>query len=203
MVCRTDATQIRSAGSRRVSPWLSAGALLAVLCCQPSVSVADVLWNWSFSTEAGTFVTNGTFAETSGTAVFTFRSFSVSASQTASNVGASYNEGSQPIQTMSWNGSQPTQFTRAGGLLTNGSNFYNDITGYFYTLGAPPVGILLTDSEIEVTTGTLTVVPVGDVAPPPVPAPASSSTGIVFLTGLMLLVGALLLRRQAQASGSS
>ena len=185
---------------RRVSRWLSAGAVLVVLCHYPSVSVADVLWNWSFSTESGSFVTNGTFAQTTGTAVFTFKSFSVSASQVSSDVGASYNEGGQPIQTMSWDGSQPTQFTRAGGLLTNGSNFYNTSTGYRYTLGAPPVGSLLNALENELTSGSLTVLPVGDVAPQgATSAPAASATGIVLMTGFMLLVGVRLLRRQDQS----
>ncbi|HUI24715.1 MAG TPA: hypothetical protein VL403_01425 [Candidatus Kryptonia bacterium] len=187
-----------------VSRWLSAGVLLAALCLYPFVSVADVLWSWSFDTESGTFVTNGTFDQTSGAAVFTFKSFSVSMSQTASNVGASYNEGNQPVQTMSWNGSQPTQFTRANGFFTNGSNFYNVNNNHWYSLDAPNA-LMHVVPGTTLASGALTVVPLGEVIPQGVAlAPAASANGIAFLTGFMLLVGVLSLRQRQQkhAAGS-
>jgi len=168
--------------------WLSVGAVLAALCQFPSVGAADVLWSWSFSTESGTFVTSGTFAETAGEAVFTFKSFSVSESQIAGNVGASYDEGSQPIQTMSWNGSQPTQFTRAGGVYTNGSNFYRDDDAYFYGLSAgPTMGVLFDSHEDTVTDGSLTIAPLGaPLTPTSTPSdngtPTATATPTITLT---------------------
>ncbi|HVN84871.1 MAG TPA: hypothetical protein VMW17_08520 [Candidatus Binatia bacterium] len=181
-----------------MSRWLSAVGVLAVLCQHPAVSVADVLWGWSFSTESGTFVTDGTFSQTGGAAVFTFKSFSVSASQIAANVGAPYDEGGQPIQTMSWNGSQPTQFTRANGMMTNGSNFYNvnDSRDHWYSLGAPNALMLVLPGTV-LANGALAVVPLRDVISQGVAfAPAASIAGIAFVTSLLLLGGMLSLRRR-------
>lgn len=156
---------------------------------------ADVIWGWSFGTESGTFVTTGTFAETAGPGVFTFKSFSVSASQVPGNVGATYDEGSQPIQTMSWDGTQPTQFTRDNGVFTNGSNFYRTDGPYFYTLLVPPSGSFLVQDPPGTTLvdSPLTVTPPSGVNA--VPALSRSAAGL-----LMIALVVLGLRRRSAAS---
>ncbi|MGH3584379.1 MAG: hypothetical protein ACRERC_07540, partial [Candidatus Binatia bacterium] len=169
---------------------------LVLLAAGPAA--ADVLWSWSFGTEAGTFVTTGTFAETAAPGVFTFQRFDVTTSQIAGNVGATYTEGSQPIQTMSWNGSAPTQFTRANGALTNGSNFFRQDFAYFYTLLAPPDGSLLSEGdESQLVDGLLTVTPLRDVAPATA-APAVSPLGLAALGMLLAGLAAAHLRRPGQ-----
>lgn len=180
-----------------LSRWLSAAVVLAALN-YPSVSVADVLWSWSFSTESGTFITTGTFAQTSGPAVFTFKRFSVSASQIGANVGASYTEGSDAPETMSWDGSQPTQFARKNGLFTNGSNFYSAIA--HYVLNAPNALLVTANPGNLITSGQLTVAPVREVTLQDF-APVASATGIALLTGVMLLGAALSLRRHQNRAG--
>jgi hypothetical protein len=155
---------------------------------------ADVRWSWSFGTESGTFVTTGTLAQTAGAGVFTFKQFSVSASQVPGNIGATYNEGSQPIQTMSWDGTQPTQFTRDNGVFTNGSNFYRLDGPFFYTLLVPPSESLLVQDPPNTTLvdSPITISPLADV---PVAAPALSPAAAGLMMIALLFFG--LHRRQA------
>jgi len=173
----------------------SAALVLAVaLWLNPAPAGADVRWSWSFGTESGTFVTTGTLAQTAGAGVFAFTRFSVSASQFQSNVGATYIQ-TFPIQTMAWDGTQPTQFTRNNGNLTNGSNFDRADGAFFYGLGAgPPIGVLLQNPlEIIVVEGALTVTPLSDV--PVNAAPVLTPTAAALLVGFLALTGFVSLRR--------
>ncbi|MBD2627894.1 PFE-CTERM domain-containing protein [Trichormus variabilis] len=84
-------------------------------------------WNWSFNggAEAGTFDTNGTFANTSGAFDFTINAATVAVTSSTVApllVGKTFTE-IQPTEGFLWNGTAPTQFYRNGGTLTNGSRF--------------------------------------------------------------------------------
>ncbi|MEQ8767859.1 MAG: hypothetical protein RL885_28405 [Planctomycetota bacterium] len=95
---------------------------------------ADVLWYWSFNTESGTLLTDGQ-APQQGTApagTYNVIAFQVTSSRFAGNVGATYTEGSQPGSGFIWDGSKDTQWFRAGGHFTNGTNFYRSGTDFRY-----------------------------------------------------------------------
>jgi hypothetical protein len=129
-------------------------------------------------------VTDGTFADTATGGVFTFQSFAVSTSSIPANVGATYTEGSQPIQTMSWDGTQPTQFTRDNGGQTNGSNFFRTDFSYFYGLSVATAALIQGDTN-RLVEAPLTVTPLSDAK-----APLLSSLTSVLLVVLLAFAGA-------------
>lgn len=153
---------------------------------------ADVLWNWSFSSESGTFTTDGTFADAAGAHTFGFTGFHVTTSVVSSNVGATYLV-VQPDQGFIWNGSTATEFFRDSGILTNGSNFNNAVTNYRYTL-FPGTSFLVDASEHDVTTGDLTITPVGDVSAAEVPTLGKGELALLAL--LVAGAGAFVLSRR-------
>jgi hypothetical protein len=98
------------------------------MLCQSTLH-AGVIWNWSFGgTEAGTFTTSGSLADTvgSGTHNFGITDFSVTASTLPGLIGRPYNEGSQPGTGFIWDKglTRSVEFYRDGGAFTNGSNLY-------------------------------------------------------------------------------
>ena len=97
---------------------------------------------------------------------------------------------------MSWDGTQPTQFTRANGGATNGSNFYRVGEAFFYTLLVPPSGSLLVQDPPNTTLvdSLLTVSPLDDAS---VSAPALSPV-VAGLMMIALLVLGLRRRRSAR-----
>ncbi|MBD2568108.1 hypothetical protein [Anabaena lutea] len=107
----------------------TAGVALTMALTETKPAQA-LTWNWSFNggAEAGTFDTNGTFANTSGSFNFTINASTVaitSSTVAPSLVGKTFTE-TQPTQGFLWNGTAPTQFYRNNGALTNGSRFsYN------------------------------------------------------------------------------
>ena len=123
---------------------------------------AAVLWNWSFNNgnETGTFSTNGTFADTTGSFNFVIdvTQFNVTQSTFApSLVGATFTE-SQPTQGFLWNGTTATQFYRNSGGLTNGSNFFS--SQYRITM-AVSGSLIASNNSLSGSTGftTLTLTP--------------------------------------------
>jgi len=102
---------------------LVAAAIAVCLVGNPGRTYASVIWDWSFAgTEAGTFTTNGTFADTASASNFTITNFTVTASTVSSLIGQPYSE-NQPVQGFLWSGVSPTEFYRDSGSFTNGSNF--------------------------------------------------------------------------------
>ncbi len=164
--------------------------VLAVLLL-PVPAVANIMWDWSFSTEVGTFETNGALVGGLAPAAnYTFdtSTFAVTASQIAGLVGATYTA-TMPTQGFQWNGTQPTQFWRNSGALTNGSNFTTILGGTtyghgFYVSGSPKA--LLT----SIVGGQTVINTQGSLSVAPVPEPAT-----ICLLGL----GGLLLRRRKRA----
>jgi len=174
---------------RSLGAWIGVATLALA-----NPAAADVLWSWSFGTESGTFVTTGSFAETAAPGVFTFRRFWVSASQVASNVGAGYVD-QNPVATMTWNGTQPTQFARGSGSATNGSNFARFDGAYVYTLEVPASILFQNPGEHIALEATLTVTPLGPfVATAAAPALSPLATAATALL-LAALASAALRRR--------
>jgi len=152
---------------------------------------ANVLWSWSFSTESGTFITDGTQADLAASHTFHILSFNVTSSAYPNMAGATYFD-INPVSGLLWNGSAVTQFFRSNGTLTNGSDFANSSNHWFYVL-VPGTSLLDNSSEIDVTTGPLSVGPQRAITA----IPTLDAAGLVFLAALLGAMGfaALLLRR--------
>ena len=162
-------------------------------------SHAAVTWNWSIGSEAGTLTTNGTIADTLGPFTFTITNFTVSTSSIPGNIGGSW-VGKQPPQTFDWDGTQPTQFTRGGGVFTNGSNFFGPDalgtpTNYSYGLQPPPTPSFLDDSGENTVVSAVLMLTVGTAEPQSVPI---ANSWVALLILLLLLTGGLYLRRQVR-----
>ena len=149
----------------------------SLLTLMPAAARADVLWQWSFATEAGTFITNDDFSDTLGNNTFTILDFTVTSSSVPANVGAVYEE-TQPVQGFNWDGAQVTEFFRANGVFTNGSNFFHPTNGLWY--GFVPLQACLNDAEEQaIFCDGLTLTPVADV--PVAPAWLLSALAAVLL----------------------
>ena len=142
--------------------WLVGFGVLAF----PKSGSAEVIWDWSFAgTEAGTFTTNGTVADTASSFNFTITNFTVTSSTITSLIGSGYTV-NQPLQGFLWNGTVPTEFYRSSGTLTNGSNFFVSSPAYiygFYTSSGTAFGGLEDPNEspaVSAAALTLTVAPV-------------------------------------------
>jgi hypothetical protein len=140
---------------------------VAVLLLLPVPAVANITWDWSFSTEAGTFETNGALVGASAPAAnYTIdtSTFAVTASQIAGLVGATY-VAILETQGFQWDGTQPTQFWRAGGTYTNGANFHTELAGPVpydesFDIGTTPMGQLRIFDFGIVTEGPLSLAPI-------------------------------------------
>lgn len=125
-------------------------------------------WDWSFNggAEAGTFDTNGTFADTAGSFNFVIDASTFNATSSTfapSVVGANFDTLStqnQGVQGFLWNGTTATQFYRNGGTLTNGSNFFSGDFRYIFGISGSPVAQLSNEATFA-NTGftTLTLTP--------------------------------------------
>jgi len=144
-------------------------------------AAGQVLWSWSFGSEQGTFVTDGSFPDTASPGNFTITNFEVTASAYPLHVGAAWYE-TQPPQGFLWDGSAPTQFWRSGGTYTNGSNFFITANDWYYTF-APGTSYLNDWDEFEVLSGTLTLVPLAE---------SQSGSGIPTLSFRMVALFSLL-----------
>ncbi|XHR80448.1 MAG: hypothetical protein ACFKPT_19535 [Gloeotrichia echinulata GP01] len=151
-------------------------------------------WNWSFNsgTEAGTFNTNGTFADTSGSFNFVINASTVAVTTSAfapSLVGATFTE-SQPTQGFLWNGTTATQFYRQSGALVNGSNFYSG--NYRVTWATTKFSLIgqTLDNSTDIGTN-FTVLSLTPVAATSVPFDFSSNLGLgifaAYISGNILL----------------
>lgn len=167
-------------------------AVAACIVVAPSPTHAAVMWDWSFGgTEAGTFTTDGTFADTAGSFNFAITNFTVTASTVSALVGRPYVE-FQPVQGFLWSGTSPTEFYRSSGSLTNGSNFFvsdpgeNQYAYLFFADQATSLGSLSDPSENPVVgLSAVTLTPVA------VPEPATSVAALVGV-----VCGSAMLRRR-------
>lgn len=158
----------------------------ALVACSPATAV--VTWNWSFSNgaEAGSFQTNGTLADLA--ASFNFQINVSTFVDTASAfapalVGATFTE-NEPTQGFLWNGIAPTQWYRASGASTNGSNFTaGTLRITFGISGMPANSVGFVNNNVTLgNTGfqALTLAPVTA----PVPEPAAT---LMFALGAAVL----------------
>ena len=176
-------------------PRLVTMLVLAALCAGP-VSAA-IVWHWSFQTESGTFVTTGVPADLASPQNLQIVSFTVTSSTLPSNVGALY-VAADPENGLLWDGTQITQFYRASGVFTNGSNFLNSGTDARYTLAVAPgiIGGLVDANEDDIvpfTTATVTPVLSQSV----VEVPTLSTPAMAALVALLGAAGAFLMRRMS------
>lgn len=178
-----------SAASRSLRGLLVAAAFLLAV----GTASADLLWSWSFGSEAGTFVTNGTLADINGPFDFTIQSFFVTSSLDDEDIGATY-AGQDLPQGFLWDGSQPTEFYRAGGVFTNGANFFNADTGHFFTLvPANLTSTFKTGGKELLDSGALTIVPLVNTN---VQVPALSP-GMLGILGMLVAGAAFRILRAA------
>ncbi|MBD2691099.1 hypothetical protein [Anabaena catenula] len=106
----------------------TAGVALTMALTETKPAQA-LTWNWSFNggAEAGTFDTNGTFANTSGSFNFVINAATVAVTSSTVApllVGKTFTE-TQPTQGFLWNGTAPTQFYRSSGTITNGGSRFS------------------------------------------------------------------------------
>ncbi|MEA5575386.1 hypothetical protein [Anabaena sp. UHCC 0451] len=161
----------------------TAGIALTVGLAETKPAQA-LTWNWSFNggAEAGTFDTNGTFANTSGSFNFVINPATVAVTTSAfapSLVGATLTE-TQPTQGFLWNGTNPTQFYRSSGASTNGSNFFSlpdRVT--FAILGGTPRGS--TQNETTFISNGFSLLTLTPVAATPVPFGFSTNLSLGIL----------------------
>lgn len=161
----------------------------AVACAAVALTLAaapaqaNITWQWSFESEAGTFMTDGSLVggvAPAGSYTADPDSLNVTASTIPALIGATFTQNQTP-QGLLWDGSEPTQFWRTaapGVLYTNGMNFFGP--HYWYGFGIDDSGIVpvpaarLYDATgidyFVMLTGPLTVRPVATVT---VPVPAS------------------------------
>ena len=182
----------RTRSRNPVARFVFAAVAVCVLVI-PSRANATLIWDWSFAgTEAGTFTTNGTFANAAGSFNFTITNFTVTSSTITSLIGSGYTE-TQPPQGFLWDGTVPTQFYRSSGSFTNGSNFFVSSPAYvygFYTSSGTALGVLEDPNENPVVSAAaLTLNPVA------VPEP---STCAMALAGLACGGSVVFRRRRAR-----
>ena len=149
-----------------VARFVFAAVAVCLLVIPSRANATPLIWDWSFAgTEAGTFTTNGTVADTASSFNFTITNFTVTSSTITSLIGSGYTE-NQPLQGFLWDGTEPTQFYRSSGSFTNGSNFYVSSPAYiygFYTSSGTAFGGLEDPNEspaVSAAALTLTVAPV-------------------------------------------
>jgi len=158
----------------------TAGVALTMALTETKPAQA-LTWNWSFNggAEAGTFDTNGTFADTSGSFNFVVNpaTFTLTSSTFApSLVGATFNEGGQPGTGFIWNGTTATQFYRSSGAFINGSNYFSgNYTLLFGIIGSPVGGITNNSNGTNTGFQALTLTPSGGT---PVPFDFSTNLGL-------------------------
>lgn len=157
----------------------------------------QVHWNWSFGSEQGTFVTDGSFADTGSPGNFTISGFEITASAYPSHVGADTYE-TQPPQGFLWDGSAPTQFWRLGGTYTNGADFFLVSNDWYYVFNPVVSGLYNSDEDL-VFDGSLTLEPVADLQ---TAIPTLSLPMTVFFSLLLAFAGFWFLRRHPHFFGA-
>lgn len=146
---------------------------------------ANITWEWSFASESGTFVTDGTLVggvAPLGTYTADPDSLNVITSTLPSLVGATFMQNQTP-QGFLWDGSAPTQFWRTpalGTLQTNGMNFFLTDSSYRYGFGTWG-GFLRDEEDTMSVDGSLALRPLSSVT-----TPVPGSIGLV-VAGLLSL----------------
>lgn len=212
-IARSFVRRVGGVSSPRSALRSSALGLSAVLLAAAAAPApAQVLWNWSYGgTEAGTFTTDGSFAQTATSGSFNVSSMSVTSSVISGAVGASMNQGNQPGNGFLWNGTAATQFFRDANNpppLTNGSSFYTTVsgTGYRYGFGivsGTAVGSTAVSSfpvwNNVVSNSALTLTPSAPPSGVPEIDPAGVASVLAIVGGALGMAERRLQRRRAAA----
>lgn len=167
---------------------LIAWSLLALSCS----AQAAVEWQWQMTNgsghvaESGTIITDGALSDLASPHVFTITAFNLTYSESRPTaVNTAFNLGTQLPETIVWNGSAISQFTRSS--YTNGANFYSPTTDTRVAIDVNFGRILTiaTENTVFAAAGT-SVVPVSPgVGATPVPVPMHTPQGLVLMVGLM------------------
>ncbi len=166
---------------------VSAAAVCMAVILMATPAWAHITWTWSFQSESGTFVTDGALAggfAPAGSYVADPGSLAVISSTVGMLIGASFSQ-SQTPQGFLWDGVGPTQFWREGGVYTNGMNFDDGVSGYWY--GFNTASTFLKDhdqDEALIVEGPLTLQPLSTVL---IPVPASIGLVVAGLVSLRQL----------------
>lgn len=107
-----------------------------------TLSAPNLVWVWSFDTERGLFITDGSVADADMTTDFNIFELVVLNSIQPSLVGTQFIE-FQPFQGFNWDGSVPIQFYRSDGNFTTGANFFS-LAGPSYGFAPAPDESFLT-----------------------------------------------------------
>ncbi len=158
---------------RRVLVGFLSTALLTIgiSLLHPQTSRAEMIWDWSFDTEAGTFTTDGDlvggFALPGTYNVLNFAVTTSAGSGAEGNLlGGDFTMGTVAPEGFVWDGMAPTQFFRTGG--TNGSFFYSVPSGFYWNFVIPEFNSNVRDTNkgITVASGIVSLVP-------PIPEPST------------------------------
>ena len=142
--------------------------VLLVTGFSAKLAIGGQEWNWSFHTEAGAFVTNGTLADTQGPFTFTILDFSVIRSQASgtNNAGAIYVVQSPPAEFM-WDGTRPTSFSGSdfdGRGPRDTYGFSSNENGELFGDLIAGDGDYVTDEDGRFISGPLTITPSREVS---------------------------------------
>ena len=167
-------------------------ALLGALAALPAK--ADILWNWSFAGEGGTFLTDGTaVGQVAAPGTYVFKDFTVGFSAVGEPVGsvtggqyvASGLDTSLPYSFV-WNGSAVTEWDKTG-LNDFDWWVFNNVANptHFYEFGETPSNVndpthavvYQTLPAVYLTSGTITVAPA-------VPEPSTWAMMILGFAGI-------------------
>jgi hypothetical protein len=168
---------------------ISAG-LLAALVALPAN--ADIIWNWSFAGESGTFLTDGTtVGEVATPGTYLFKDFTVGLSATGEPVGtvtsgqyvaSGFFDTSTPYSFV-WNGSAVTEWDKTGLNDFNWWVFNNTAGLDFYFFGSTvlnendPTQAVVFRNGVFLTHGTITVAPA-------VPEPSTWAMLLIGFAGI-------------------
>jgi hypothetical protein len=162
-----------------------------------SAARGDVLWNWAYASEAGTFLTDGDppCDQSAPPGRYSILDFAVTESAFPGNVGSlSGGEFSQnqPVQGFIWDGVEPTQWFRSSGLFTNGSNFLRVGVNLRYLFAVDSYGFdeLSNPGVFLVFSDTIAMEPVVEPCPTPTPTPRAGKVTLCHKMRNTIEIGA-------------